>query len=70
GSFSASPVAADGKLYFANEDGEIFVIKAGSKFELLARNPTGEVLFATPAIAGKMIIIRGQNHVFGIGGKD
>jgi len=69
GSFSASPVAADGKLYFANEDGEIFVVKAGSKFELLAKNPTGEVLFATPAISGKMIIIRGQNHVFGIGEK-
>ena len=70
GSFSASPVAADGKVYFANEDGEIFVVKAATKFELLAKNPTGEVLFATPAIAGKMIIIRGQNHVFGIREKD
>jgi outer membrane protein assembly factor BamB len=66
GSFAASPVAADGKLYFASEDGEVFVIKAGPQFELLARNPMGEVLMATPAIAGKMIIIRGQNHLFGI----
>lgn len=69
GSFSASPVAADGKLYFASEDGDVFVIKAGTTFELLARNAMGEVVMATPAIAGKMIIIRGQNHVFGIGEK-
>lgn len=66
GSFSASPVAADGKLYFASEDGDVFVIKAGSIFELLAQNAIGEVVMATPAIGGKMIIIRGQNHVFGI----
>jgi outer membrane protein assembly factor BamB len=70
GSFVASPVAADGKLYFASEDGEVFVIKAGTTFELLARNPVGEVVMASPAIAGKMIIIRGQNHVFGIAARD
>ena len=70
GSFVASPVAADGKLYFASEDGDVFVIKAGSTFELLSRNAMGEVVMATPAIAGKMIIIRGQNHVFGIAKKD
>jgi outer membrane protein assembly factor BamB len=66
GSFSASPVAADGKLYFASEDGDVFVIKAGSTFELLARNAMGEVIIATPAIGDKMIVIRGQNHLFGI----
>ncbi|HKP83333.1 MAG TPA: PQQ-binding-like beta-propeller repeat protein, partial [Pyrinomonadaceae bacterium] len=70
GSFSASPVAANGKVYFASEDGDVFVIKAGPTFELLARNPVGEVMIATPAIADKMIIIRGQHHVFGIGKKD
>ena len=48
----------------------MFVVKAGSTFELLAQNAIGEVVMATPAIAGKMIIIRGQNHVFGIGAKD
>ena len=69
GSFSASPVAADGKLYFVSEDGDVFVVKAGPQYELLARNAMGEVVMATPAIADKMIIIRGQNHVFGIGEK-
>ncbi len=66
GSFAASPVASDGKLYFASEDGEVFVIKAGTTYELLARNPLGEVMIATPAITGQMLIIRGEHHVFGI----
>jgi outer membrane protein assembly factor BamB len=66
GSFSASPVAADGKLYFASEDGDVFVVKIGKEYELLARNSMGEVLMATPAITLGMIIIRGQNHIFGI----
>ncbi len=70
GSFVASPVAADGKLYFASEAGDVFVVKAGPTFELLARNSMGEVIMSTPAIAGKMIIIRGQQHVFGIAQKD
>lgn len=66
GSFSASPVAADGRLYFSSEDGEVFVIRAGSAYELLATNRVGEVLMATPAISTGMIILRGRNHVFGI----
>jgi outer membrane protein assembly factor BamB len=63
---SASPVAADGKIYVPGEDGDVFVVKAGPKFELLATNPVGEVLMATPAIVPGMIVIRGQNHIFGI----
>jgi outer membrane protein assembly factor BamB len=65
--FTASPVAADGKLYFSSEDGEVFVVKAGPKFELLATNPMGEVLMATPAIVDGMIIVRGRQHLFAIG---
>jgi outer membrane protein assembly factor BamB len=65
--FSASPVAADGKLYFASEDGEVYVIKAGPKYELLAINPIGEAMMATPAISDGMIVIRGTSHIFGIG---
>lgn len=68
-SFNASPVAADGRLYFASEDGEVFVVKAGATFELLARNPVGEVMMATPAITDRMLILRGQHHVFGVKNK-
>lgn len=64
--FSASPVAADGKLYCASEDGDVYVIKAGPAYELLATNPMGSPLMATPAISGGLIIVRAQNHVFGI----
>lgn len=66
GTFSASPVAADGKVYFANEDGEVFVVKSGDKFELLSRNPLSEVIMATPAISKGMLIVRGEHNLYGI----
>ena len=67
GSFSASPVAADGKIYLASEDGDVFVVKAGPTYELLATNSMGEALMATPAISEGLIIIRGLKDVFAIG---
>lgn len=67
GAFTASPVASDGKIYLASEDGEIFVVKAGPKYELLSTNPVGEVLMATPAISDGLVIVRGHNHVFAFG---
>lgn len=66
-SFSASPVAADGKLYLASEDGEVFVVRAGPKFELLAVNPMGKPLMATPAISDGLLIMRAGNFVYAIG---
>jgi len=59
-------VAADGKIYLSSEDGEIAVVKAGAKYELLATNQMGEVLMATPAISDGMIFVRGQHSVFAI----
>ncbi|HMY70391.1 MAG TPA: hypothetical protein PLQ88_01045, partial [Blastocatellia bacterium] len=67
--YSASPIAADGKVYFSSEDGEIFVVKAGPKFELLSTNPVGEVMMATPAISDGMIFIRGQKHLIAVADK-
>ena len=69
GSYSASPVAADGKIYLSSEDGAIFVIKAGNKYEQLAKNEMGEILMATPAISDGMLFVRGQHHLFAIGEK-
>ena len=66
GAVSASPVAADGKIYLAGEDGDVFVVKAGRTYELLATNPVGEVLMATPAIADGVVYIRGLKHVIAI----
>jgi outer membrane protein assembly factor BamB len=67
GAFTASPVASDGKIYLSSEDGDIFVVKAGPKYELLATNPVGEVMMATPAISGGLVIVRGLKHIFAFG---
>lgn len=68
-SFSASPVAADGKLYMPSEDGDMYIVKAGPKFELLATNVMGEALMASPAISEGVIYVRSQNHLYAIGSK-
>jgi len=67
GAYTASPVAADGKVYFTSEDGDVFVVKAGPKYELLATNPIGEVCMASPALSDGMIFVRAEHHVFAIG---
>jgi outer membrane protein assembly factor BamB len=67
GSFTASPVAAAGKLYIATEDGDVYVVKAGTQYELLAKNPIGEPILATPALAGDLLLVRGAKHLFAIG---
>jgi outer membrane protein assembly factor BamB len=65
--FSASPVAADRRLYLSSEDGEIFVVRTGNTFELLSTNQMGEPLMSTPALAGGRMYIRGSKHLFAIG---
>jgi outer membrane protein assembly factor BamB len=67
GSFVASPVLAAGKLYIASEDGDVYVVKAGAQYELLSKNPIGEPVLATPALAGDLLLVRGAKHVFAIG---
>ena len=65
--FTASPVASDGKIYLASEDGDVFVVKAGPKYELLSKNPVGEVLMATPAISNGVVIVRTISHLYAFG---
>jgi outer membrane protein assembly factor BamB len=67
GGYSASPVAADGRIYFPSEDGEVFVVRAGAEYELLATNPMGEVIMATPAISDGIIYVRTLKAIYGIG---
>jgi ankyrin repeat protein/outer membrane protein assembly factor BamB len=70
GGYTASPVAADGKLYFPSEESGVQVVRAGPKFELLASNPLGDACMATPAISDGMLIVRTKHYVFGIGRKE
>jgi outer membrane protein assembly factor BamB len=69
GAFAASPIAADGRLYFASEDGEVFVAKAGREYVELAKHEMKEVIMATPAISDGLLVIRTMGHVYGIGAK-
>ena len=65
--FSGSPVAADGKMYLSSEDGDIFVTTTDARFKLIARNPMGEPLMATPALSEGTMFVCGQRHLFAIG---
>lgn len=67
GNHSASPVYADGKIYFASEEGEFAVIKAGPEFEVLARNSLGERIQASPAISQGNLFIRTEQHLYCVG---
>jgi outer membrane protein assembly factor BamB len=67
--FSASPVAADGKLYVSSEDGEVFVLGAGSKFKHIATNSMGELIMATPALSDGVMYVRSSQSLFAIGRK-
>ncbi len=66
GSYAAAPVAANGRIYLSSEDGDVYVVKAGAQFELLAHNKMGEILMATPAISGDLFLVRGHKHLFAI----
>jgi outer membrane protein assembly factor BamB len=66
---SASPVYADGHLYFLDDDGTTFVLKAGSKFEVVSKNSLGEECYASPAISHGQVFIRTVRHLYCIGKK-
>ena len=64
--FSASPVASNGRIYFTSEEGDVYVVKAGTTFEQLAVNPLGEVAMATPAIADGVMFFRTRGHLVAV----
>ena len=65
--FSASPVAVDGKVFFTNDDGETFVLRAGSTFQLMHVNRIGERTLASPALVDGRWYIRTTQHLYAIG---
>jgi outer membrane protein assembly factor BamB len=65
--FSASPIAADGKIYLSNEDGEILVVAAGSEFKHIATNSMNEPVMATPALSDGVIYVRTSASLVAIG---
>ncbi len=65
--FSASPVAADGKIYLSSEDGDVIVVRAGAEFGHIATNAMGDLLMATPAMAAGVMYLRGATTLFAVG---
>ena len=67
GTYTASPVLADGKIYISNEDGLTTVIKTGPTFKILAENPLNDYCLSSPAISDGQIFIRTAERLFCIG---
>ena len=65
--FTASPWAANGKIYALSEDGDTFVFQAGADYRLLHKNSLDEMCMATPAIAGDRLLIRTLTQLYCIG---
>ena len=65
--FTASPWAYDGKIFCLSEDGDTFVVRAGPQFEVIGKNPLGEMCMATPAISRGRLLIRTDRHLYCIG---
>jgi len=64
GTYSASPVLADGKIYSTNEEGSTTVIEAGDEFKILATNKLNDYTLASPAVSGSQIFIRTSNYLY------
>jgi outer membrane protein assembly factor BamB len=67
GTYSSSPVLADGKIYVTNEEGLTSVVKAGPAFEVMAENPLGDYVLSSPAISDGQIFIRTSTNLYCIG---
>jgi outer membrane protein assembly factor BamB len=65
--FSASPVAVDGKVFFTNDEGDTFVVRAGPTFEILRVNRIGETTLASPALVDGRWYIRTDRNLYAIG---
>jgi len=64
---TSSGVAADGKLYYSTEQGDVFIVKAGPLFHIIAKNPLNDLCMATPAISDNMIFFRTKQYVISVG---
>jgi outer membrane protein assembly factor BamB len=66
GTYSASPVAAAGRIYVFSEDGKASVLQAGREFKVLAENLLDEGFMASPALVGNALVLRTRTHLYRI----
>jgi len=64
GSFAASPIYADGRLYFFNQQGVTTVLKPGRTCDILATNSLDDGFMASPAVSGKSLFLRAKSHLY------
>lgn len=69
GEYYASPVAADGKVFLANVEGKITVLKASAQWEILGVNDLGDEIHATPALSGGRLYVRTRSSIYCFGVK-
>lgn len=69
GSYAASPIAADGRIYFTSEEGDTLVVRAGPRYELLAENSVDRIVMATPALSDGVLVLRALDRLYGITGE-
>jgi outer membrane protein assembly factor BamB len=67
--YYSSPTLADDKIYAAREDGTIFVVSVDDPYEILSQNEMGERVIASPVPVDGRLLVRGEKHLFCIGGK-
>jgi outer membrane protein assembly factor BamB len=70
GAYSASPVAAEGKVFLASEDGKVAVVRAGKNWDVLTVNDIGENCYATPALSEGEIYLRTDDALYRFGTDD
>jgi outer membrane protein assembly factor BamB len=66
GKYAASPLYADGRLHFFNQEGKTTVLKPGRSFEVLATNSLDDGFMASPAVSGKAFYLRTKTHLYRI----
>ena len=68
-SFIASPVASDGKIYIISDQGDVYTLKAGAEFEVLAENELGDICMVVPALTDDVIYFRTQHSLIAVSGE-
>jgi outer membrane protein assembly factor BamB len=68
GDFLGSPIWVDGRLFCVSTRGDVVVVEASDHFQVLARNPLGELTHSTPAVAGGRMYIHTNKHLISVGG--
>ena len=66
GNYSASPVSAEGRLYFFSEEGKTTVVASEREFKKLAENQLGDGFMASPAVSGKALFLRTRTELYRI----